>query len=110
MTVFAVIAPGDNPALSEAVAREFAGRAYKISDGQFLVVADKATISQITEQLGAPTGAIGKILVLPVTSYGGWHDRGIWEWLGVQGVPPIPGAPIVTPWQDAPLPTITKND
>ena len=39
MAIFAIIAPAENQALSEAVAREFKDRFYRIAPGQFLVSA-----------------------------------------------------------------------
>jgi hypothetical protein len=87
MTVFAVIAPEASEALAEAVTQAFAGRFYRIGPGQFLVASETMTTPDVNDALGAARGEVGRVLVLPVTNYTGWHDRDMWEWIGIHTQP-----------------------
>lgn len=84
MAIFAVMSPGTNPALGVAVGRAFQDNHYAIAEGQYLVAAQSMTTKEVTEKLGAESGALGQIVVLAVTSHYGWHTKDVWEWLQVK--------------------------
>jgi hypothetical protein len=87
MAVFAVIAPAPNDQLDEAVSRNFPGNFYVISPGQYLVSGRRLTTNGVAQKLGVVGGAAGRVLILPVLNYKGWHARDMWEWIAAQSIP-----------------------
>ncbi len=88
MAVFAVIAPEPDPRLEEAVTREFEGRYFRIAPTQFLLSAPRATTSQVADRLGASAGKVGRVLILRLGNFTGWHGSDLWEWIAAQNVAP----------------------
>jgi hypothetical protein len=85
MTAFAVIAPTADDRLGNAVTEHFGnGNNYTIAPGQYFVFAPKLTTDQVAETLGVRDGGVGRVLVMRVTTYAGWHKRGVWEWLNAR--------------------------
>jgi hypothetical protein len=86
MTVFAVIAPADDPKLEEAIKEKFAqGDFYKIAPGQFFVYAPTLTTQKTSERLGITGGVLGSFaIVLRLTTYAGWHSKDMWEWVAAK--------------------------
>ena len=82
MTVFAVIAPQANEQLQAAIERLYGdGRHYLVAPGQYLVHSAASTTNEFTESLGVSSGTLGRVLVVRVENYGGWHARSMWEWI-----------------------------
>jgi hypothetical protein len=82
MPTFAVIAPGLDPRLEEAIKANF-GEAdyYKINPQQFIVYSRNLTTQGVSDALGAAGGNVGRVMVLFVTNFAGWHARDLWEWI-----------------------------
>lgn len=95
MPVFAIIAPAADARLDAAVRAHFPGNYFVITSGQYLVVDDKATTSEITERLEVPGGKVGRALVIPVQNYSGWHAKDLWEWLAARSGGAAPSEPAV---------------
>lgn len=95
MTVFAAISPSDNPKLAQAVAEKYGdGNHYALAPGQFLIFAPNITSNQLKGVLGIDKGDLGRVLILRVTNYSGWHSRDMWEWLSTHlAEPPATEAP-----------------
>jgi hypothetical protein len=91
MTVFAVIALGVNPRLEAAVKAKFPeGDYYRIAPDQFMVYSPTLTTQQVSEALGAPGGGVGRVMILRVTTYVGWHNKDLWEWIETRMAPKPP--------------------
>lgn len=75
---YAAIAPGDSKPLEDAVAREFPDH-FKAAPGQ-LLISSNLTTEQVAEKLQTKGGTIGRVLLMRVTNYGGWHAQDLWEW------------------------------
>jgi hypothetical protein len=92
MAVFALIAPSLDPRLEEAVKAHFAeGDYYKITPEQFLVAAPRGlTTQQVSDLLGVGGGNVGRVMVLRVLNYTGWHSKDMWEWITTHRSPPAP--------------------
>lgn len=101
MALFALIAPADEPRLDAAVAEHFAQRHYKVAPGQFLVSATRLTTKSVAEKLKVYEGVVGRILIVRVSSYTGFHTRDLWEWLTVQEAPDLPSSDSLTGAGDA---------
>lgn len=84
MGIFAVIASADAPGLGEAIQHAFPDRWYEVTPTQFFVVEPQATTPQISEKLDIPSGHHGRVMVLRVANWNGWHSRNMWEWLAAQ--------------------------
>jgi hypothetical protein len=80
MTIFAIIAPGNDNRLTDAVQRVFPGKHFQIAPGQFVAVAPSLTAAQIAEQIG-PNDKVGQYVVFSVAGYWGYHRKDLWEWL-----------------------------
>lgn len=93
MTIFAAITPDDDAGLEQALAVHFPGKFYKIAPGQFLISAQMTT-EFLSEEIGAKAGKVGKIILIRVFNYTGWHSKDMWEWLAEeskeQAQPPSP--------------------
>jgi len=91
MTIYAVLTSGDDAKLAAAAEEHFPGKVYKIASGQFLISTPLAT-AKVSDTLQAPSGVLGRILVLRVENYTGWHSKDMWEWIAEQSKPPEPPA------------------
>ena len=80
MAIYAILAAGGNDALRDRIESLFPDDSYTVADAQWLISADLTT-NQLAEKLEISGGRIGSALVLRVTTYYGWHDPEIWDWL-----------------------------
>jgi hypothetical protein len=87
MAIFAVIAPAANENLETAVKAQFPDNYYPIAPGQFFVSGERLTTSKVHQLLGVSGGGVGRVLILPVRNYTGWHAKDMWEWLEAQTNP-----------------------
>jgi hypothetical protein len=83
MTIFAILAGDDDSRLNAAIERAFSNNYYKIADRQWLVASPDLTTRDVVQKLGAQD-TLGKVLVVSVANYWGYHDRDLWEWLKVK--------------------------
>jgi hypothetical protein len=85
MTVYAVISPGENQPLKQAVHRVYDGHFFEIAPGQFVVSAAGLTAQGVSQQLGVSSdpGAVTNVVVFTVAGYWGNHRKDLWEWLSV---------------------------
>lgn len=90
MTVYAIIAPVYNEQLETAVQQQFPDRWYKIAPGQYLVSVERTTSGQIMEKLNVSGGSRGRVLIMRLVNYTGWHAKDMWEWIAAQSpTPPV---------------------
>ncbi|AWC25434.1 hypothetical protein CO731_04931 [Aminobacter sp. MSH1] len=80
MTVFAIIAPEENEALTRKVEEHFPSH-LEFSPGQFVASSTTGlTAGQAAELLGAE-GQLGRFVVFTVAGHWGYHRKDLWEWL-----------------------------
>jgi hypothetical protein len=95
MTVFAAIAPTADPRLDAAIKDKFAaGNYYLLAPGQYLVYAPNFTTQKISDLLEAPLDKVGRVMILRVTDYAGWHSRDMWEWVSSHITQSVISAPL----------------
>ena len=81
MAVFAIIAQQNSTALQLAVNEKFTVN-YFLGGAQWLVSAEPTLTPQdVATKLGAEKGALGKVLVVTVSNYWGYHEANLWPWL-----------------------------
>lgn len=83
MATFLILADEPHKGLGNVIASRFPHNHRLISNGQWAVVADM-TAQSLCEHLGASEGQYGKVLVSLLTSYYGWHDKDLWDWLALK--------------------------
>ena len=97
MALFLAVSPEENEALTAAVEQVYPTSNFKVGPGQYFISAVRTTTTQVSERLGLPGGGRGRVLVVHVLNYTGWHSKNLWEWLAVQSAvpepPPAPDAP-----------------
>ena len=86
MTIFAVLMPSPQPALAQAIAKEFPSDHLSVTDTQWLISSTK-TVLDVTAQIGiydaknpttAPTGIA---IVVSVAAYSGRAPQTVWDWI-----------------------------
>jgi hypothetical protein len=83
MTVFAIIAPSEFPALSEAILMKFPNDNLTIAPGQWLV-AGKGTAKDISDSLGITEGKVSTAIVFTIVGFYGYAAPNIWEWIAAK--------------------------
>lgn len=86
MTIFAILLPAPNPALSDAILEAFKDECLSLSDTQW-IVSSTGTIQEVTARAGIynvkhpdnPT--IGNAVVFATTSYFGRAPVTTWDWI-----------------------------
>lgn len=86
MTIFAILLPAPNSALSAAIVEAFKDDCLRLSDTQW-IVSSSATIQDITARAGiydvkkpdVPT--VGNAVVFATTSYFGRAPATTWDWI-----------------------------
>ena len=88
MAVFAVLASGDPAMLESFIAAKLMPIDYHKVDERtwFVHNANVVTPKEMSDFLNISTGDAGRVLVLNVTSYYGFHSRDAWDWLTGKGV------------------------
>jgi hypothetical protein len=81
MTVFAILSDAGNERAKGKILELFPA-AFQIAPGQHAVSATGLTASQIAAQIGA-NGELGRFVVFAISSYWGYHNKELWEWLKV---------------------------
>ncbi len=81
MTVFAVLFEEPNPNLKAKIGALFEAR-FELAPGQTLVAVEGKTTQQVKESI-AEHGEMGRIFVVPISNYAGWHRTDLWEWIKV---------------------------
>ncbi|AIP33193.1 hypothetical protein DR64_3448 [Paraburkholderia xenovorans LB400] len=82
MAIFAIIGQGDagSEKLPGKIESAFPANFLKIRDNTWLV-ASKATVQEVSEQLGITKGESGAAVVLGVSTYFGRANPNIWSWI-----------------------------
>lgn len=81
MAVFAIIAQQTSAGLQSAVNQNFPTN-YYLGGAQWLISTEpQLTPQDIATKLGSEKGAFGKVLVVTVSNYWGYHDANLWPWL-----------------------------
>ncbi|MBI1418780.1 MAG: hypothetical protein GC146_16310 [Limimaricola sp.] len=84
MQIYFLASETDRPDLGVAIAVKFGERNCRtVAPGQWLVAAD-VTPKELSDRLNASDGNFGKLIILLVTSYFGWHDKDMWDWLSLK--------------------------
>ncbi len=86
MTIFAVVVSKNPEKTKAAIQDKFkSGSFYEVDPTFWLVESEFATAKEFAQFLG-PNNDIGTYIAFPVTSYYGYHNKVIWEWLSSKGV------------------------
>lgn len=80
MRVYAIIAPGPNRALADAVARNFPGQNFDVYPGQHLVATTGLSLREVASLVG-DEGQVGNYFILPFDHSWGWHRKDMWDWI-----------------------------
>lgn len=89
MAVFAVLASSSSSALDDAILKLIASQDhYRVDDHTWFVNAPQQIVTpkELSDFLGISGGAAGRVLVLHITAYYGYHAKEAWDWLSVKGV------------------------
>ena len=83
MQVFAIFALGNPDDTFKRVQAEYPVEDYLLVDGAALVASRGVTTKQVAQRLHlsieAPPSSAG--IVVPITTYWGYHNPDIWEWI-----------------------------
>jgi hypothetical protein len=88
MAVFAVLASGDPANLNSAVESKILPQdRYQVDDRTWFISAPQSVVTpkEMSDFLDVSMGSAGRILVLYVTSYYGYHAKEAWDWLSAKG-------------------------
>jgi len=86
MTIFAILLPAPDPALSATIVEAFKDECLKLSDTQW-IVSSSATIQDITARAGIydvrnpDSLTVGNGVVFATTSYFGRAPATVWDWI-----------------------------
>ncbi len=82
MPIFALFEVSDAEQIKSKLNLFHRDRFRQVSPSTFFVVTEPMSSSQLGDRLGLsePDNKVRAIIV-PVTSYWGFYDRGLWEWL-----------------------------
>ena len=85
MPVFAIFEVSAPEFIREHLQQSYPDAHLEVSSRTFLV-ADRLTTSvQLGEKLGlSDTEPRSRAIIVPVTSYWGYHNRSIWEWISAK--------------------------
>ena len=85
MAIFAIVGVGDPDYVHDRLKEHFPEAFYVAGNHVFFVATDNFTTRQVAERLGL-SGETDEIrgVVLLVTSFYGYHDRDLWEWIQVK--------------------------
>ena len=89
MPVFAVIASNDGPGLRLAITTKISSSDHhQVDDNTWFVSAPSGIVTpkELSDFLGISSGSVGRVLLIHVTSYFGFHRRETWDWLSIKGV------------------------
>jgi hypothetical protein len=79
-SLFAVMAPSDDPRLATAINGIFPTDHLKIGPGQWIIAAN-GTSQDVSDRLGVTAGNTGTAIVVSVSGYYGRAPTNIWEWM-----------------------------
>ncbi len=80
MQLYFIASDSDRPDLDKAITARFGENSRRVSSCQWLISADM-TPKDTLDAIGASSGNFGKVIILLVTSYFGWHDKDMWDWI-----------------------------
>lgn len=89
MAVFAVIASSNPEQMSALIAEKIPPQDYhQIDDKSWFVSSPEGVVTpkELSDFLGISKGDAGRVIILHVSSYYGFHNRNTWDWLSVKGV------------------------
>ena len=85
MAIFAIVGVANPDLVKDRLEKHFAGSIYVAGERVFFVAAAGRTTREIGEMAGlSPETDATRGIVLSVTSYWGFHDRELWEWMQVK--------------------------
>lgn len=97
MTIFVIIAQGENQVLADAIVKNFPSNFLNVAPAQWLV-ASTGTAKEICDKLEITQGKISGVIVFSVGGYFGRAPNNVWEWISVKlAQPPVPTTPAAPP-------------
>lgn len=88
MPVFAIIASDDSSKLEQILQQKLNTQDFqKVDNKTWFVSAPQGLVTpkELSDFLGVSLGEAGKVVIIHVTSYYGYHQRDIWDWLNIKG-------------------------
>jgi sarcosine oxidase gamma subunit len=79
-SLFAIMAPSDDPKLEAAIQAKFPADQLKVGPGQWIIAAT-GTSKDISDQLGLTEGDVGSAIIVSFSGYYGRASTNIWEWI-----------------------------
>ena len=79
-SLFAVMAPTDDPRLATAIQTQFPADYLKVAPGQWLIAAT-GTSKDISDRLKVTDGAVGSAIIVAFSGYYGRSSTSTWEWI-----------------------------
>ena len=83
MATYVILLDEPNEVAEQAIKAQFPHDHYQLSDKNWLV-SGLGTTKEISDRLGVSKGEAGKVVILAVNGYFGWHQASVWEWLKVK--------------------------
>jgi hypothetical protein len=84
MSLFAIMAPAETPALLDSLQAQYPDNHLKVGPGQWLVP-DSGTAADVSNRLGITSGTSGVGIVILIGGYYGRAANNIWEWMATKG-------------------------
>jgi hypothetical protein len=88
MTIFAVLLPSDQPALTAEITRVYPNDHFKLNETQWLISSNK-TVTEVSHSLGVSSNdpqftAKGLAVIFATSSYFGRAPTTVWDWIKVK--------------------------
>lgn len=83
MQISVVLSISESTELAARIERSFPGNYYTVSPTQWLIAANM-TPKGIGDTLAINTGDCGKVMIAAITGRWGWHNKDLWDWIGLK--------------------------
>lgn len=83
MNLHLVVAAAASEGLEAVIRAAYPDDSRQIAPNQWVIAAD-ITDRALCERLGAAEGQFGRIMVATFSTYYGWHDKELWNWLSLK--------------------------
>lgn len=64
----------------ERIAAHYVDNYYQVDDNTWLIASGE-TSQKVAETLDISEGQLGTFLIVALSTYWGWHNKDVWEWI-----------------------------